>query len=403
MNSKSYEYMPSEEEYEISNERKDELIRKVKDQIRKGTMADQIIAHHQILNIGENDDELDFLYDWLYDHSIEIIGIDGTISGEIPNYHHMPRMGQSFTPEVLDDEEQKRLFWELNNFSNDDKKNNTPEYKKVRSQLIEHNMRLAKWVVSSYEDIRKLPISLEDKRQMAYLGLIDAVDKFNPSLGYSFSTYACTAIYRRIIREAYRDGEAKQNIVLNEQLAMLSEIENRLLIELGREASPSEIANTLGISLKKVHELERLRKLRKKESLDQIESDKKDIEAVTRTLSDVDRITETDSGYIKDGVYTDEDDTLPVGFRMTDRTEEKAMAEILKETIRKVLSTLPEKERGVLIQRFGLDDGSPKTIEEIGRRYHITIDVARGAVDRAIRKLKHPLSTRELRDWQESL
>ena len=399
MKSKDYEYKPSEEEYEISEKREKELIEKVKNQVRKG-----FIAHYQILNIGKNDDELDFLYSWLDDNDIEIRGINGTISGEIPNFHHIPKMGQSFTPEVLDDAEQEKLFFELNNFSAEDIKNNTPEYQKVRNKLIEHNMELAKWM-TSWKGISKIQIPLEDKYQMAYLGLIDAVDKFEPTLGYKFSTYACKAMYRKIVREAYReDGEARQNIVVNEQLSMIPDIENQILVNLGREAKPYEIADILGVSLERVHQLETLRKLQEKESLDQIESDKKDIETISNTLLDGDRIIESDAGYIMDGVYMDEEDTFPVGFRKKDRTADKVMAEQLKTDLRQALSTtLTEIEQEVLTRRFGLDDGITRTLEEIGIYYNVTRERIRQIEAKARRKLLHPSRSRILKCYLEGI
>lgn len=398
MKSKDYEYNPSEEEYEISAKRKNELIEKVKSQVRKG-----FIAHHQILNIGKNDDELDFLYSWLDDNDIEIRGINGTISGEIPNYTHIPKMGQSFTPEELDDAEQEKLFFDLNNFSAEDKKNNVPEYKKTRDRLIEHNMKLAKWM-TSWKGIAKLKIPLEDKYQMAYLGLVDAVDKFDPYLGYKFSTYACKAMFRRIIREAYKeDGEAKLNIVVNEQLSMIPDIENQILVNLGREAKPYEIADILGVSLKRVSELETLRKLQQKESLEQIEDDRKDIETISSTLLDGDRITESDDGYIMDGVYMDEEDTLPVGFRKRDRIADKAMTQLLKEDLGKALSTLTDRERNVLIQRFGLQDGRARTLEEVGINYSASRERIRQIEAKALRKLRHPSRSTHLKPYLEDI
>lgn len=385
MKSKDYEYMPSEKEYEIPDKRKTKLIEKVKKQIRKG-----FIAHHQILNIGKTDDELDFLYSWLDTNNIEIRGINGTISGEIPNYFYISKMGQSLTPELLDDDKQNRLFLELNLFSDEDKKNNIPEYQKIRNQLIEHNMKLAKWVANS-KNLAKLQIPLEDRNQMAYIGLVKAVDNFNPTLGYSFSSYACKAIYRRIIIEAYRENEdIRQNIVVNEQLAMIPDIENQIQITLGREAKPSEIADILGVSLEKLHNLQTLRKLQQKESLDQIESDKKNIETIANTLLDGDRIIESDAGYIMDGIYMDEEDTLPVGFKKRDRTADKAIVKLFKSNLRRALSKLTEKEKAVLVQRFGLDDGKFKTLSEVGKLYNVTGSRIREIEQTAFRKLRHP-------------
>ncbi len=398
MKSKDYEYQYSNEEYEISAKRKDELIKKLKNQVRKG-----FIAHHQILDIGQNDDELEFLYNWLDDNDIEIRGINGTISGEIPNYTHIPKMGQSFTPEILDDAEQERLFWKLNDFTSKDIEDNIPEYQDVRNKLIEHNIKLAKWI-TSWKGITKIPIPLEDKYQMAYLGLMDAVDKFDPSLGYKFSTYASKTIYRRIIREAYReDGETKQNIVVNEQLAMIPDIENQILVSLGREAKPYEIADILGVSLKRVYELENLRKLKKKDSLEQIESDRKNIEKISGQLSDGDKIIQSDAGYIMDGVYMDEEDILPLGFRKKDRVNDRAMTGMLKEDIIQVLSTLTEREEGILTKRFGLLDGRARTLVDIGGDYNVCKDRIRQIEAKALRKLRHPSRAKRLLPYLEGI
>lgn len=399
MKSKDYEYKFSEEKCEISEKRKEELIKKLKNQIRKG-----FIAHHQILGIGQNDDELNFLYGWLDDNDIEIRGINGTISGEIPNYTHIPKMGQSLTPEKLDDGEQEKLFWELHNFSDEDKKNNIPAYRQVRNKLIEHNMKLARWM-TSYSGIRKIQIPLEDKYQMAYLGLIDAVDKFDPSLGYQFSTYACKAMYRRIIGEAYKEnGETRQNIILNEQLSMIPDIENQILLTQGREAKPYEIADILGVSLERVYELEALRTLQEKVSLDQIESDKENIEIVCSKLPNDDRIIQSDDGFIQEGVYMDEEDTLPVGFRKKDRVADKVMSECLKEDFRQVLSTLKERERQVLVERFGLDNGGrPRTFDEVGEYFNTPGTRIMQIEQKAFRKLRNPCRSKFLEPYIDSI
>lgn len=174
------------------------------------------------------------------------------------------------------------------------------------------------------------------------------------------------------INHAYReDGETKLNIVVNEQLAMIPDIENQILVNLGRKAKPYEIADILGGSLKRVYDLETLRKLKEKESFDQIESDKKDIEIVSSTILDGDRIIQSDAGYIMDGVYMDEEDILPVGFRKKDRTADKAMAECLKSDLRQALSTLTEREQRVLISIFRLDGRRTRSSEEIGKQYHV--------------------------------
>ena len=354
MEIQNYEYEYVDEDYKILFERKEELIKKAEGLIRKGG-----IPHYQILRIVRNNDEINFLYNWLHKEGINIRGKNGRVSKEDINCPHMLNLGKCFTPKVLDDEEQERLFLKLNSFSSEDKTNNIPEYLKVREQLIERNMKLAKWV-TGWESISKIKLSLEDKIQMAYVGLIDAVDKYDPSKGFRFSTYAVKAIYRRIIREASKQREIKRSNDIAKQLVMIQEIKDQILINFGREAKSDEISDMLDISLQKIQELEVLQKLMERESWEQIESDRKDIEKVFERLSDGDM------------VYDD------------------AMTRLLKEDLNEVLSTLPDREKEVLIKRFGLNDEKARTLADIGREYNVSPEQISQIEQRALMRLRRP-------------
>lgn len=370
MRVEDYEYKKNEIECEISEKRKDELLKKIRNQLQKG-----MIAHHQILKITDNDDELDFIYDWLDKNDIEIRGLNVSISREIENYTHLySKTGQGFVPEQLDDEEQQRLFLELNNFSEDDKKNNIQAYIDTRNKLIEHNMQLAKWV-TSWKWINKINIPTKDKQQMAYLGLIDAVDKFDPTLGYQFSTYACKAIYRAIVREAYReDGNFKQNMIINEQFEMMHEIEDQLLGTLEREPKPYEIANVLGVSIKRVNYLQQLKRLKEKESIEKV-----------------------DDNIIVDGVY--EDQSIPEGLTQRNMVEDSLITNSLKEEVMHALDTLTPRERNILTMRFGLEDGIPFTHDQIARIFNVTRERIKQIEKKGLRKLRHPARAKELKDY----
>ena len=366
MKVRDYEYKQVDEDYDISDKRKEELIEKVKNQIRKG-----FIAHYQILDIGKNDEELDFLYTWLDDNEIEIRGINGTISGELDNFSHIPKMGQSLIPEVLDAKEQENLFWKLNNFSEKEKKENIPEYKETRNKLIEHSMKLAKWV-TNFKSIRKIELPEEDKYQMAYMGLIRAVDRFDPSYGFKFSTFAVKTIYREIIREVYREnGEAKQNFVVNEQVEMISQIKNEFHISLGREPEQYEIAEILGVSLKKVNQLETLINLKEKDSLEEIQEQKR-----YEKTNDEQKIMQEEAGYIEEGVYIDEDEVVPEGFRIHDRVGNEAICKKLKKDLLEIIDTLPDdKYKKAIIMRFGLLNNIPMTDSQIAKKLEYQKDI----------------------------
>ena len=161
MRVEDYEFNSNGNKNEISSERADELIKKIKDQVRKG-----FIAHFQILDIGKNDDEYDFIYRWLDENEITIRGTN--ISNDEINkireeedkenlfYNHIKRIGKSGNLPILDSDEQKKLFDRLQEISKEDK-----EYQEIRDKLVETNIRLVKWLVNS-KSIRTLKIESDD-------------------------------------------------------------------------------------------------------------------------------------------------------------------------------------------------------------------------------------------------
>ena len=257
-------------------------------------------------------------------------------------------------------------------------------------------MKLVKWI-TSWKGIRNLPASQEDKYQMGYIGLIKAVDKFDPSLGFQFSTYATKTISRTIIREVYREGEIRRYLEVNEQLAMIPDIENMIWLQLGREATQSEIADILGVSEEKVQELNTLRMLQEKDSLNQIVEDKGTIDVITGSISDGDRPSdyEVGAGLVLDGVYEDKTDVLPVGFQMCDKTAATAMVEGIKGDLQQAISGLTEREQGVLILRFGLGNEEPKTLEDVGKYFNVTRERIRQIEAKALRKLHYRAITKK--------
>lgn len=197
MRVKDYEYNYAEEEYQITEERKEEILEKLKDCINKNN-----IAHFKILQIGKNDNEYDYIYETLLEQGVNIRGINGTISGERENFTHISKMTQSYTPPILDDDVQQELFWKLRELNQKIDAGDTSlisQRDEVRDNLILSNMRFAKWIANS-PYINRFNIPVEDKEQMAMIGLINAVDNFDPTLNFKFSTYAYKPIQHSIIR-----------------------------------------------------------------------------------------------------------------------------------------------------------------------------------------------------------
>ena len=169
---------------EVSSKRKKELISEIKEQIDRG-----IILHYQIMNIGKTDEECDFLYSWLDENKIRIDGEEELIGSEsvdeLYRVEAKDKKKKNSLPEVLDEKEQMELFRRLSEFKHKDRDEMNPEYIEIRNKLITHNMRLAKWVTSKGE-IPKIKIAQKDKETWAYIGLMKAVEKFNPRYGVKY-------------------------------------------------------------------------------------------------------------------------------------------------------------------------------------------------------------------------
>lgn len=354
---------------ELSSKRKKELISEIKEQIDRG-----IILHYQIMNIGKTDEECDFLYSWLEENKIRIDGEEELISSEsvdeLYRVEAKDKKKKNSLPEVLDEKEQMELFRRLSEFKHKDRDEMNPEYIEIRNKLITHNMRLAKWVTSKGE-IPKIKIAQKDKETWAYIGLMKAVEKFNPRYGFKFSTYAVKTIYRRIIREAYKeDNILKLNIELNEQLKSLQDAEEWIFKQIGSEATPDQLAEELNISLERLALLFRIRGMREKESLEQIEEDKLDIDNVAAKLYDGEKITESGEHYVMEGVYMDEQDILPMDYDKRDMNEVIALSNDGKRRIRNAVKKLPAEQRFVIIRRYGLGKRE-YTIEEIAKKMKV--------------------------------
>lgn len=387
MKVEEYVYKGTNDDYVIPEERQMEMIKKLKDQIRKGT-----IGHFKILAIGQNDDEYDFLYKWLDEQNITIRGIDGTISGEIPNFEHTPKMGQSYLPEAdLTPQRERELFKQL---SEGDPK----QRKEARDILIIKNMRLAKWV-ANWKMINELGIQEEDKDQMAMIGLMDAVDKFDWTRENKFSTYACKAISRRIIREWYMQSPIKAHTM--EQLDDMHIAEEEIQSQLGRTATIEEIAQIMGVSSKKVREWQAIRSASDTKSFDEITADVK-FEDVVGNIGDGDRIQMSDKNegdYVLDGVYLEEPYALPFSVPGGTDSQYTPSIKILHETINNILDTLTEREADVIRMRFGMYDGNTHTLEECGAVFGVCKDRIRQIENKAIRKMRHPSRAKKVKDF----
>ena len=354
----------------------------IHDLVEKAKAKGGVISMNEIQEVTDDDefdiDQMEQIFSTLESNGIEVTGYmdDGDmkeIESEVGKYESAEDMEQALTGLIIVDDPVRMYLKEIGRvplLGPDEEVQLAHRMvegdERAKQRLVEANLRLVVSIATTYVGKGMFSLALI---QEGNLGLIKAVDKFDYQKGYKFSTYATWWI-RQAITRAIADQARTIRIPVHmvETIHKVSRVTRQLLQENGREPTAEEIAKALNMSADKVREIMK------------VAQDPVSLETP---------IGEEEDSHLGDFI-PDDDSPAPA---------EAASQAMLREQLIEVLRTLTPREEQVLTLRFGLEDGRPRTLEEVGRVFDITRERIRQIEAKALRKLRHPSRSKRLKDY----
>ena len=351
---------------------KSKLNELVKDAKKKKGILEEDDVKHFFEGYDISSEELDKCYKYLEKHGINVLILD-----ELSDEEDDPLLTDENSDDIDSDEKPETLDLTVpDGISTEDPvRMYLKEIGKVPLLSMEDEIELAKKMSEGDEEARqklteanlRLVVSIAKR----YLGLIKAVEKFDYTKGYKFSTYATWWIKQSITR-AIADQARTIRIPVHmvETINKLIRTQRQLTQTLGREPQPEEIAKELAMEPEKVRDIMKI---------------------AQEPVSFETPIGEEEDSHIGDFI-PDDSNMAPV---------EMATHAILKEQLEEVLGSLTDREARVIKLRFGLEDGRTRTLEEVGKEFNVTRERIRQIESKALRKLRQPSRSRKLKDYLE--
>jgi len=332
--------------------------------------------YSKIADTPENMEVLDLLYKDLSDEGVQIVDKDGKVADDAwtpEAEEEVIQPDDKYIDDISDDSVRLYLreIGKIPLLSNEEELTLANRVvagdKKAKDEMAEANMRL---VVSIAKRYVGRGLDLLDLIQEGNTGLLRAVEKFDPSKGFKFSTYATWWI-RQAITRAIADQARTIRIPVHmvETINKLLRTQRRLTQELNREPTNEEIAKEMEIEVEKVEHIMKI---------------KQDISSLDASVRD----DEEDS--VLGDFIEDEDTATP---------EETATSQLLKEHVKDMLGVLSEREQKILKMRFGLEDGKSHTLEEVGQEFSVTRERIRQIEAKALMKLRKHKDSKKLHEY----